>query len=49
MIVSYIDSIVGTVPNGYEPLRYMIAGTVLIFLLALGYRFLTAIFGGYKK
>lgn len=46
MISSYIDNLLGTVPSGYEPLRYAIAGIVLVFIISLAYRMLSVIFGG---
>lgn len=49
MISQYISNLIGNPPSGYEALQYMINGVVLIFLVTLGYRFITAVFGGYKK
>lgn len=49
MLISYIDQLLGSVPSGYEPLRYLIAGIVLIFLLSLVYNFLRSLFGGWAK
>lgn len=48
MIINYLNDLLGTVPTGYEPLRYLIAGVVLIFLLSIVYNFLTSLFGGWK-
>lgn len=49
MIISYIDQLLGTVPSGYEPLRYLISGIVLIFLLSLAYNLIRSLFGGWGK
>lgn len=48
MIISYIDELLGTCPSGYEPLRYLIAGTVLIFMLSMVYRMIRSIYGGFR-
>lgn len=48
MIGSYISNLIGSAPSGYEALQYVINGVVLVFILALAWRFLTSVFGGYK-
>lgn len=48
MIHSYIVNLIGNPPSGYEALAYIIDGVTLVFILALAYRFLTSVFGGYK-
>lgn len=45
MFANYIDNLLGTVPTGYEPLRYIVSGIVLIFVIALAYRMLQYLFG----
>lgn len=45
MFANYIDNLLGTVPTGYEPLRYAIAGITLIFVISLAYRMLQYLFG----
>lgn len=45
MITSYINNLLGECPSGYEPLRYAIAGIVLIFLITLVYRMIQNMFG----
>lgn len=49
MITSYIRELLGNVPSAgsnydYAILEYVVSATVLIFLLALAYRMIIAIF-----
>lgn len=49
MILQYLDQIIGTVPQNYEPLRYLFAGLILIWFLNLVYRLFVSFFGGYRN
>ena len=49
MISSYISSLIGSAPSGYEALEYVINGVVLIFLITMAYRFVHSLFGGWSK
>lgn len=55
MIISMLETIIGALPeytnygNNYEIVRYVIAGTVLIFMLSLGYRLINDVFFGLFK
>lgn len=49
MITQYIHDLLGSVPSAgsnydYAVLEYIVSATVLLFLLALGYRMLISIF-----
>lgn len=49
MLISYIRELLGNVPSAgsnydYSILEYVVAATVLIFLVSLAYRFLIALF-----
>lgn len=52
MLVQYIREVLGTPPvignTSYEVLEYMVSAAVLIWGLALGYRFILSIFGNKK-
>lgn len=54
MLITYLRQILGEVPSAgtnynYAILEYVIAGVVLLWSLALGYRLIMAIFGVSKK
>lgn len=59
MIMNFLDTIIGQLPayssqqvnpaEYYAIIRYMIAGVVLLFELALVYKLLSSIFGGWLK
>lgn len=49
MIITYLRELIGNVPSAgtnynYAILEYVIAGTVLIFIMALAYRLILHIF-----
>ena len=49
MLISYIRELLGNVPSAgsnydYSILEYVVAATVLIFLVSLAYRFLITLF-----
>lgn len=49
MLIQYIREILGNVPSAgsnydYSILEYVVAATVLIFLVSLAYRFLISLF-----
>lgn len=49
MIITYLRQLIGTVPSAgsnydYSILEYVIAGTIVIFLISLGYRLILHIF-----
>lgn len=33
MIISFLESLIGELPEGFEPLAYVVAAAVLIFIL----------------
>lgn len=45
MFANYIDNLLGTVPSGYEALRYAVSAGILIFVIALAYRMIQYLFG----
>lgn len=50
MLITYIREILGNVPSAgsnydYAVLEYIVAATILIFLVSLAYRFLISLFG----
>ena len=58
MIISFLDTIIGTLPSYssaqnpstyYEIVRYVIAGGVLMFLISAVYRLFFAIFGKWTR
>lgn len=54
MILQYLDSILGNVPQysnvqTYEIVRYVLGGILLIFMVSLVYRMILTLFGGWSR
>lgn len=54
MLLSYLDSILGEVPEysnyaNYEIIRYILGGIILIFMCSLVYRLILTLFGGWSR
>lgn len=58
MIVDFLDQLIGPLPyyataqnpqQYYEIIRYVIAGTVLLFMLSMMYRLFVAVFGRWLR